>query len=248
MSVKPEGESCIVHQFGKMIELNETEINLLSALEKEVRLFKAGERLSLSGDYSDRFYTLKSGWACAIKTLADGQRQVLDIFLPGQIIGLREIGLSHSLSEFRALTTIEVCPFPKQRLTEIFEQSVRLTDLFFLIMAREQAMLIERIINIGRRNATERLAHFIVEMKTRLNQRASEFHMPINQSIIGDTLGISSVHVSRTFKYLRDLGYIEKNNGQIEIKNLEGLIELSGFDRTYLESTPVWTRLRSSMK
>jgi CRP-like cAMP-binding protein len=247
-SVITDTDSCIVRQFEKMVELSESEVNLLAALERDARKFDSGDRLAFAGEYSDRFYTLKSGWACAIKTMADGQRQILDIFLPGQIIGLREIGLSHSLTEFRALTPIEACPFPKQRLTEIFEKSPRLTDLFFLIMAREQAMLIERIVNIGRRNAAERLAHFIVEMKVRLHQRACEFHLPMNQAIIGDTLGISSVHVSRTFKHLRDLGLIDNKNGQIEINDLDGLIDLSGFDRTYLDTYPNWTRLNKPIQ
>ncbi|WP_289303157.1 helix-turn-helix domain-containing protein, partial [Methylophaga sp. UBA3996] len=54
---------------------------------------------------------------------------------------------------------------------------------------------------------------------------------------------VSSVHVSRTFKHLRDLGLIDNKNGQIEINDLDGLIDLSGFDRSYLDTYPNWTRL-----
>ncbi len=103
-------------------------------------------------------------------------------------------------------------------------------------------MLIERVINIGRRSAAERLAHFIVEIQTRLAIRSLAFTLPMNQTLIADALSLSSVHVSRTFKQLREMGFIENKNGDIEIIDLEGLIDFSGFDRSYLEFNCDWTR------
>lgn len=235
-------DSCIVNHFQQFGDLTEQEINLLTALEKDPRTYPADKAIASIGCEADRFFTLKSGWACAIRSLADGQRQVLDIFLPGQILGLREISFDRNLSELHALTEVKACPFPRQRLTDIFDQAPRLTDLFFLILAREQSMLIERVVNIGRRNAAERLAHFIIEMKTRLNQNTNEFMLPMNQTVIGDALSLSSVHVSRTFKHLRNLGLISTKDGIISIQNLDGLIDFSGFDRSYLDNHSNWAR------
>lgn len=124
-------ESCIVHQFQKFADLNEHEIRLLQGLEKNLQEFEADQPMAFEGGKAERFFTLQSGWACAMRTLTDGQRQVLDIFLPGQILGLREIGFKHNLSEFRTLTQVKACPFPRQRLTDIFDQAPRLTDIFF---------------------------------------------------------------------------------------------------------------------
>lgn len=240
---EPDNNSYLIPQFEKMTTLSAHEQALLVALQCDERHFAADTTLTAEGEYTERLFMLNSGWACAKRFLVDGQRQILDIFLPGQILGLREIGLRHSLTEFYALTDVQACPFPKQRLTEIFEQAPRLTDLFFLAMAREQSMLIERITNIGRRTAAERLAHFLVEIKVRLDLRNMPFELPINQSIIGDTLGLTSVHISRTFKQLSDDGLIDYQNGDLKLLDLEGLIALSGFDRAYLEITPDWTRL-----
>jgi CRP-like cAMP-binding protein len=239
----PDNRSLLIPQFENISTLSDREMALLQALEQDARHYPVNATLTAEGEFSDRLFMLKSGWACATRILADGQRQVLDIFLPGQILGLREMGMRHSLTEFYAMTDALACPFPKQRLTEIFEQSPKLTDLFFLAMAREQSMLIERVTNIGRRNALERLAHFIVEIKVRLNLRNMPFELPINQSMLGDTLGLSSVHISRTFKQLKTLGLLDHQNGNLHILDLEGLIELSGFDRAYLDTSPEWTRL-----
>ncbi|MCX4189689.1 Crp/Fnr family transcriptional regulator [Methylophaga sp. OBS3] len=234
--------SCIVHQFERFAELTPTEQQLLHRLEDDPRNYDADQEMAAIGSTADKFFTLQSGWAFAVRTLADGQRQILDIFLPGQIIGLRDVSVSHNLSEIRTLTDVVACPFPRQRLTDIFDQAPRLTDLFFLIMAREQSMLMERVINIGRRNAAERLAHFLVEIQTRLAIRSLAFTLPMNQTLIADTLSLSSVHVSRTFKQLREMGFVENQNGEIEIIDLEGLIDFSGFDRSYLEFNSEWAR------
>ncbi len=234
--------SCIVHQFERFAELTQHERQLLARLEQDPRPYDTDKEMMAAGCDSNKFFTLRSGWACAIRTLADGQRQILDIFLPGQIIGLREISLNRNLSEIRSLTEVVACPFPRKRLTEIFDEAPRLTDLFFLIMAREQSMLIERVINIGRRNAAERLAHFLVEIQTRLAIRSLAFTLPMNQTLIADTLSLSSVHVSRTFKQLREMGFVENQNGDIQILDLDGLIDFSGFDRSYLEFSSDWAR------
>lgn len=236
------GPSCIVHQFQHFARLTSYEQELLSHLEQDPQSYEADQEISAAGCDANQFFTLRSGWAYSIRTLSDGQQQILDIFLPGQILGLREISFSRNLSEIRSLTDVVVCPFPRQRLTEIFNEAPRLTDLFFMVMAREQSTLIERVINIGRRNAAERLAHFLVEIHTRLAIRSLAFTLPMNQILIADALSLSSVHVSRTFKQLRELGFVENQNGDIEILNLDGLIDFSGFDRSYLEFNSDWAR------
>lgn len=235
-------DSCIVNQFSNLTNLTDNEVSLLATLEKNPREYPKDTTLAGAGSDADRFFTLRSGWACATRTLADGQRQVLDIFLPGQIMGLREMSFQQNLSEFRTITPIVACPFPREHLSEIFDKSPRLTDLFFMILAREQSMLIERVINIGRRTAAERLAHFIVEMKVRLNQTSQEFELPLNQTIIGDALSLSSVHISRTFRTLKEMQLIEKTDGVVRIRDLDALIDFAGFDRAYLDSHCHWAR------
>ncbi len=234
--------SCIVERFSSFTPLNETETKLLAALESDPREYADGACLAEPGSRANRFFTLKSGWACATRTLANGQRQILDIFLPGQILGLREMSFEYNLSEFRALTNLVACPFPRQHLSDIFEQSPKLTDLFFMTLAQEQSMLIERVVNIGRRTAAERLAHFIVELKVRLNQTSEQFSLPLKQSVIGDTLSLSSVHVSRTFKTLNQRGLITMADGVVRINDLDALVEFAGFDRSYLEGHCHWTK------
>jgi CRP-like cAMP-binding protein len=226
--------SCIVSQFQSLVDLDANEMSLLESLERDAQSYPAETTLVEMGAECGEFYTLKSGWACSVRLLSDGQRQVLDIFLPGQIMGLREINFERSQTELITVTDVVACPFPRNRLRQGFRESPRLADLFFVVMAREQAILTERIINIGRRPAIDRLAHFILEMRARLNPTSDRMELPLNQNLIGDALGLSSVHVSRTLSGLREKGLIDTDNGEIRLLDPAGLVELSGFNDAYL--------------
>jgi len=227
-------KSCIVAQFRRHADLNDSEIRLLRALEDDAQAFPAGSVLSEAGREANHFFILQAGWACATRLLANGQRQVLDIFLPGGIMGLRDIGFSHTQAEMSALTDVFACPFPVEHFDEIFEQSPRLARIFFLKLVQENALLTERIINIGRRPAVEALSHFLLEMKARLKVSGNEFELPLNQNVIADALGISTVHVSRTLAQLKDKGLARTCHNRVIIDNLDALVALSGFDPAYL--------------
>ncbi len=95
-------------------------------------------------------------------------------------------------------------------------------------------MLIERIVNVSRRPASQRLAHFIIEMKLRLHQASASFELPMNQTIIGDTLGLTAVHVSRTLKQLRDEGLLCMEDGMVKVADMDALIEYAEFNPAYL--------------
>ncbi len=226
--------SCIVAQFRRHADLDEHEIRLLRALEEDVQDFSAGTVLSEVGQDANQFFILQDGWACATRLLSDGQRQVLDIFLPGDIMGLRDIGFARTQTELAALTDTTACPFPAEYFDEIFEQSPRLARIFFLKLVQENALLTERIINIGRRPAVEALGHFLLEMKVRLSVPGNEFELPLNQTVIADALGISAVHVSRTFSQLKEEGLARSCSNRVVIDDLAALVKLSGFDPAYL--------------
>jgi CRP-like cAMP-binding protein len=229
-------ESCIVDHFQQVERLNEQEIELLIALEKDLQDFPADAILSNDGQESGQLFTLQSGWAYAGRHLSDGRRQVLDIFLPGQIMGLRDIGFLRTRTDLIALTEVRACPFPAAYLDDVFERSSRIARIFFKMAVRDHALLTERIVNIARQCAAQRVAHFLLEMKVRLRAPEAEFDLPLKQSIMADALGISAVHMSRTLTQLREEHLVQIDNHRVTILNLPDLIGRAEFDPAYLES------------
>lgn len=230
--------SCIIRHFQHYAQLSEHDKELLESLEKSPKDFSRNSVIWQQGKQSDDFYTVRSGWACSYHSLEDGTRQVLDIYVPGDVIGLREFAFKRRVSNLIVLTDAQLCPFPKDRLSEVFERSHLLCNLFFMISARDQAILVERLINLGRRTALEKLAHFLLEMGYRLDKACADIydcnHLPLTQVLLADALGLSTVHVNRTLQELKQKELVTLGPDGINLIDRDGLVEVAGFDPEYL--------------
>ena len=99
-------------------------------------------------------------------------------------------------------------------------------------------MYAEHLIDVGRRSALERIAHFLLELLTRLQviglADERSYQMPLTQELVGDALGLSVPHVSRTLKQLREEDLVAIEGQRVIIKDVEALGRLADFQRTYL--------------
>lgn len=230
--------SCIVKHFESYGRLSEKEQQLLLSLEEGPQPWPKNTILWCQGDPSDCFYTLSKGWACSFRELEDGSRQVLDVYVPGDIVGLREFSFQKRITSVAMLNDAELCAFPKSHLGHIFSSSLTLCSIMFMITSRDQAILLERLVNLGRRTAREKLAHFLVEISHRLQrtnaQVENHLSLPLSQGVLADALGLSAVHVSRTFKEFRQEGLLRTGNAHLELLDIKGLEAVAGFDEFYL--------------
>ncbi|WP_328185845.1 Crp/Fnr family transcriptional regulator [Marinobacter sp. OP 3.4] len=231
--------SCIIRHFQHYAELSPEDQELLNSLEKSPRDYARNTVLWQQGEVTDHFYTVRHGWACTYRNMADGSRQVLDVYVPGDVIGLREFAFRRRVSNLLVITDASLCPFPKSRLAEVFESSKLLCNLFFMISARDQAILVERLINLGRRTAREKVAHFLLEMAHRLDKACIDVHdcnhLPLTQVLLADALGLSSVHINRTLSELKQEQRVSMGPGGVTLLDRDSLVEVAGFDPEYLE-------------
>jgi CRP-like cAMP-binding protein len=96
----------------------------------------------------------------------------------------------------------------------------------------------EWVVNVSRRSAEEAISHLFCELLLRLEavglRVGNGFQLPVTQTELADTIGVSTVHVNRVLQGLREKGLIEFSHGALEILNLPALRELSGFEPVYL--------------
>lgn len=232
--------SCIVKHFESYADLDEKDHQLLLSLEEGPHEWPKNALLWQQGDKSDCFYTLSKGWACSFRDLEDGTRQVLDVYVPGDIVGLREFSFQKRITSAIMLSDAELCAFPRHHLDHVFSSSLVLCSIMFMITSRDQAILLERLVNLGRRSARQKLAHFLVELSYRLLRTnayvENHLSLPLSQSVLGDALGLTTVHVSRTFQEFRQEGLLNTGNAHLELLDIKGLEAVAGFDEFYLES------------
>ncbi|OHV07624.1 Crp/Fnr family transcriptional regulator [Kushneria phosphatilytica] len=233
----------MVSQLQHYARFNEREVELLNTLERSPEDIAAGEDLWREGDSAGDMAVISKGWACSYYSMEDGTRLILDILLPGDIAGLREFAQSEHQAGVRTVTDCTVCRFPYRHLTEVFDQSSKLTRVIFAAAATQQSILVERMINLGRRDAATRIAHLLCEMYTRLQRMnsnmTSQFRLPLSQEILADVTGLSAVHVSRTFTHLNTEGLARRYRHQVDIPDLARLKEFAGFSEGYLGASSV---------
>lgn len=240
-------DNCLVQKFLGYTELTEIEIDLLNELQVDEQPLDKGEEVHCDGAASTHLYVIKAGWFASIKELSDGGRAITEIALPGDIIGLRDITYKQHLSALQCLSNNAViCPFTKEQLHLLFARSVKLTEVFFAVMSREHAQLVQRLITVSRRDGVRRLAHLVLETAIRLEgiclNVQEEFEFPIDQRELADLTGMSSVHVSRCLGELKSRGLISYSRARMRIIDRSALIELADFDEAFLKPDIDWLR------
>ena len=137
-----------------------------------------------------------------------------------------------------ALTQVSLYPLTFADMAEIFLSYPRLAMTLFWSGACETAMLSEHLTGIGRRSTYERVAHFILEMSTRLHDiglgDGTTFTMPLTQEQIADVLGLTSQHINRMLRRLREAELIEVIGTRIRLRDRESLATLADFNSSYL--------------
>src|SRR5690606_5159182 len=108
------------------------------------------------------------------------------------------------------------------------------------LAGREESMLAEQVVRLGRRSAYERVAHIFIELFHRLRLvNAVDHHafdLPLTQEILADTLGLSVVHMNRTLRRLRDDGLLRMKGDRVAIEDLDRLSQIAEFSPNYLSA------------
>ncbi len=183
----------------------------------------AGADLFRAEDDSAELYTLYSGWAFRYRTLPDGRRQILNFFLPGDLIGFQASMLSAADHSVEALTEIELCVFSRKRVWRIFEQMPELAFQLAWLGAREEGMVDDHLTAVGQLSAFERMSSLILGLYKRAQSLGlvenDTFLFPLRREHLADALGLSLVHTIRSWTALRRAGLFEPVGSRLRILN-----------------------------
>lgn len=229
----------LARKLGAFVALSDVELSVLDGLHKRRRTFVAGRDLVHQGQTDQVAYILVSGWAYSYKLLADGQKQIIDFQIPGDFIGLRSVVLHVSDHNVEPVTDIEVTELYANDLLDVFSDTPRLATAVLWAVSRDHAMVVEHLMSAGRRNATERTAHFLLELGARLSLvgmgSKAGYACPLSQYLMADALGLSAVHVNRVLRKLRDSGMVTFRDGFVTFDDYDRLVEFADFESTYLD-------------
>lgn len=226
-------EQCPLRGLPAFRDFTEQELKFVSNFKRGELVAEGGSTILSEGSHSPHLYTVLSGWAFRFKTLPDGRRQILNYLLPGDLIGLQGSILGEMEHSVEALTTMVLCVFQRDKLDGLFEGYPGLGFDVTWLAAREERMLDEHLLSLGRRTAVERAAYLLAFLYSRaetLGRVKDRLQIPITQQHVADTLGLSIVHTNKTLRKLADKGLIRWLDRSCEIVDPEGLQELADWD------------------
>lgn len=181
---------------------------------------------------------LLEGWAARAKDLRSGQRQFAEIHVPGDFTDLHSFTLKRLDHDVVSITPCLFALVPHERLKAMTETLPHLTRVYWFATNLDAAIHREWALSLGRRSAISRMAHLFCELLVRLEivglTEGNSYEFPLTQAELGESLGLTSVHVNRTLKELRRLNLIEVENRRVKILNVDALKGLAEFDPAYL--------------
>ena len=233
--------SPLTRKLSAFVALSETELAVLARFHQRRRSFVAGRDMVLQGQSTQAAYILSAGWVCSYKIQSDGTRQIVDFQVPGDFLGLRSVLLRTSDHSFEPIGDIEAAEVLASDLLEAFSETPRLATAILWAASRDEAMVVEHLVGLGRREADARMAHYLLELGSKLalvGMGSKEgYDCPLTQYHLADALGLSAVHVNRVLRQLRESGLVTFRDGHVAIHDYGKLADLAGFDPEYLDQT-----------
>jgi CRP/FNR family transcriptional regulator, anaerobic regulatory protein len=207
------------------------EVERLDGIVRRNRPLHRGDYLFQSGDRFRSLFVVKTGSVKTYSQSPEGGEQVLGFHLPGELIGLDAIEKDAHVCSAKVLETCAVCEVPFTRFEELSVIIPSLQHQMYRLLSKEIAQETEMLLLLGKKNAEDRLATFLLSLSYRLHKRglsATDFYLSMSRHEIGNYLGLAVETISRLFTRFQDEGLLKVDRKHIRLINLaalEGMVQ-----------------------
>jgi len=230
----------LIGKLNRIAVLSDGDQSALVCALDAFRSWHAGSQLYIEAGSAMLVQFLLSGIACRFKLGADGRRQMTGLLLPGDVCAASLTNASPQDQAISFLTPASTAQLSGAAADALFATYPALRRAVWGSTLIDEAITREWVVNIGHRGALSRLGHFFLETYERLqlvglasNDRCE---LRMTQCNLGEALALTTVHVNRTLKHLRERQIATYQGGLLCIVDRPALVALSGFDRQYLHT------------
>lgn len=218
--------------------LQSVEREQLLRLPLILKQFESGQDIVSERERTKHCCLVAEGLVCRYKIVGDGQRQILSLHLPGDIPDIHSLLIEQMDHNLGTLTPSIVGLIPHEAVRSLTRTYFRIAEAFWRETLIEAAIYREWMVGIGRRSAPSRIAHlfceFVVKMTAIGLSDGKTCELPLTQPEIADALGLSTVHMNKKLREIRQAGLVRLRSNRLTILNWPGLCRLAEFDPDYL--------------
>ncbi|UUP17212.1 Crp/Fnr family transcriptional regulator [Nitratireductor thuwali] len=227
-------DACPLRKRQEFRDFSEDELAFMRRFKRGELTIDKGAAILQEGAHTPHLYTVLSGWAFRYKMMRDGRRQIVNYAMPGDMIGLQGSLMGEMQHSVEALSPMTLCVFERAELFGLFTRSPELAYDVTWIASREECMLDENLLTVGRRTAQEKIAYLVVFLWSRsvacgLTGR-NVVDITLTQQHVADTLGLSLVHTNKMIRKLAERKLLTWSDGGCRILDLERLRRLAQWD------------------
>ena len=233
----PQPLHLLVRNFERHSRLSDDDRSAILALPHSIAALRASEFALRAGDAPQHCAVILKGIAGRQRQIAGG-RQIVSLHIPGEPANLQHLVLDNAESGVQMLTAGVVATIPCEALSDLASSRPGVGRAVLASLAVEGSISREWLLNIGRRDASQRLAHLLCEFAARMDahQLTGEYcrGLPLKHNQLADVLGLTPVHVGRILKQFAAEKLIADRKRPITVSNWERLRRMSAFDPAYL--------------
>lgn len=210
----------------------------LAALPWRTQAVDDGREIIPEGSRPGECCLLLEGLAADMRYLANGDRQLTTLHVPGDFLDLHGLFLKVLDHGVLALTHCQFAAVRHDDLRRAALEQPAVFEFISTVIARGSAIERMWIVCMGRKDPVRRIGHLVCEICLRLGApRQGEgyrFEFPMTQAELADLAGLSVVHTNRALQELRSTGFVAWQGASVIIRNWAALAGFAGFDKTYL--------------
>jgi CRP-like cAMP-binding protein len=212
------------------------------ALPVAPRKVGARQEIVRLGEHVSHSCLVAEGLVGRFAQMADGRRQLVAFHIAGDMVDLYSMMLPASPSPLVALAPTTILQVPHSALREAALRHPTLAAALWRECVIDGIIVAEWLVSVGRRDARGRIAHLLCEVASRYERigmlQWGRFPLPTTQEQLADAVGLTTVHVNRSIKALREEGLVELSRHEATILDWPGLIQEAEFDPAYLHLPP----------
>ena len=225
-----------LEQFTRFDDAERRRLNDL--LHHPRKSYARGEAIIAEGEKVRDIHVVVSGLAARTKRMPDGGRQIMALLVPGDLCDVEVFILEAMDHEITAMCDTSCALIPAAEMEDLLTESSNLTKAMWWSTMTDSAILREWIVDHGRRDARERIAHLICELLIRYRvvgeTSDDSFPFPLTQEDLAAATGMTPVHVNRTLRQLRAEGLVETKGRALAVLDPERLQKVAQYDSNYL--------------
>ena len=222
-----------LHRPDLLAPLTRGEEKIARLMRDRSRAFPSKTILIEAGTEHEYVYRVRRGWAGRVRTLEDGRSQFILIFLPGDLFAVKSMFVTVHPDTIEVLSDAVIEQIEQQTLRTAFDTDPDVATRCTWQVLEEERRLHNWVVGLGLGSAEERLAMLLLDFRGRLmlsrsiGPDAIAFDLPMTQQQLGDHLGITTVHVNRVLKTLRQAGTVTMRDHKVQIGKLDELVRIA---------------------